>query len=88
MATLTCFSYSLACNFECVEYYEGGTRVLRPPIKWQATADKRDGTLSKHSAAETHRSMILVWRCKLHARISITISFREKYESAKITYII
>lgn len=61
--------------------------MLRPPMKWPSTAesfrsteikDKRDGTLSKHSAAETHRSKILVWRCKLHARIGITISFGEK----------
>jgi hypothetical protein len=26
------FFYSLACIFECVEFYEGGPRVGRPPM--------------------------------------------------------
>jgi hypothetical protein len=33
------FSYSLACNFGCGEFYEGGLCVLPLPVKWSAIAE-------------------------------------------------
>jgi hypothetical protein len=33
-STSKCFSYSPECTFGFEEFYEGGPRVSRPPIKW------------------------------------------------------
>jgi hypothetical protein len=32
------FLLLLACTFGCGEFYEGGPRVSRPPMKWSAIA--------------------------------------------------
>jgi hypothetical protein len=38
------FSYSLAYTFGCGEFYEGGPRVRRPPVKWLAIAESLRNT--------------------------------------------
>jgi hypothetical protein len=47
MVTLTTgimFLYTLACTFECGEFYKGGSHLRRPPMKRSVTAESLRNT--------------------------------------------